>query len=69
MADTKLYIDDFEIGVGETKTLAIQLDNTEEAWGANATITLPAGLTVQVNPSNQVALTKNVSLRTCRPRW
>ena len=59
MADTKLYIEDFSIGVGETKTLAIMLDNSEAAWGVNATITLPDGLSVDFNGQNQVALTKN----------
>ena len=59
MADTKLYIEDFSIGVGETKTLAIMLDNSEAAWGVNATITLPVGLSVDLNVQNQVALTKN----------
>ncbi len=59
MADTKLYIEDFSIGVGETKTLAIMLDNSEAAWGVNATITLPDGLSVDFNEQNQVALTKN----------
>ncbi len=44
MADTKLYMEDFSIAVGDTKEVALILDNDKAATALEVHIDLPAGL-------------------------
>ena len=44
MADTKLYMEDFSIAAGETKEVALILDNDQDATVLEVHIDLPAGL-------------------------
>ena len=45
LADTKLYMEDFSIAVGETKEVALILNNDKDATAIQAKLELPAGLT------------------------
>lgn len=56
-AANRLYIDSFYIEPGQTKTLALNLDNGELFYGFQADIALPEGLTFcVVNGSPSIAL-------------
>lgn len=59
-AQVKLYLEDFTISTGETKTVSLVLDNDQTATQMQATLVLPYGLTY-VNGS--VAMTSRVKGR------
>jgi len=60
LADTKLYMEDFGIAVGETKEVALILNNDKDATAIQAKLELPAGLTYV---DGSVALTERVKGR------
>lgn len=50
-AEDRFYIDAVNIEPGETKTLAFNLDNSQEFYGFQADITLPEGVEIVMNGS------------------
>ena len=50
-AEDRFYIDAVNIEPGETKTLAFNLDNSQEYYGFQADITLPEGVEIVMNGS------------------
>ena len=44
LADTRLYLENFQIAEGETKKVSLILDNDQEATALQAKLQLPTGL-------------------------
>ena len=55
-ADYRMWIDDFEIKGGETKTVSLNMDNITAVTGFQTDIVLPEGLSIKVDEDDYYAI-------------